>query len=185
MGKRINLPPNMEVRRTARRKKTVAAVREGQLTVLYAPFRMPNYEIEEMAEELQARLNRIDPRAFYSDTELLARAQHLSANYLFSAAQPKSVAWSEKLVSAWGICNPLHQTINLTTRLKGLPQYVIDYVLLHELVHLICTDHGRDFDNFMKLFEKKERAEGYLDALDELGLSASGSSNSERSSGIC
>ncbi len=184
MGKRINLPPNMEVRRTKRRKKTVAAVREGSLTVLYAPLRMPNYEIEEMAEELQERLNRIDPRAFYSDRELMERAENLSAPYLFSAAQPKSVNWSEKLSGAWGICNPLHQTINLTTRLKGLPEYVIDYVLLHELVHLICTNHGRDFDNFMKLFEKKERAEGYLDALDELG-SLPGSSNLERSSGIC
>lgn len=184
MGKRINLPPNMEVRRTKRRKKTVAAVREGNLTVLYAPLRMPNYEIEEMAEELQERLNRIDPRAFYSDGELMERAEYLSATYLFAAAQPKSVNWSEKLSGAWGICNPLHQTINLTTRLKGLPEYVIDYVLLHELVHLICTNHGRDFDNFMKLFEKKERAEGYLDALDELGSSPE-SSNLERSSGIC
>lgn len=184
MGKRINLPPNMEVRRTKRRKKSVAAVREGNLTVLYAPLRMPNYEIEEMAEELQERLNRIDPRAFYSDGELMERAEYLSATYLFAAAQPKSVNWSEKLSGAWGICNPLHQTINLTTRLKGLPEYVIDYVLLHELVHLICTNHGRDFDNFMKLFEKKERAEGYLDALDELGSSPE-SSNLERSSSIC
>lgn len=179
----MNLPPNMQVRRTGRRKKTVAAVREGNLTVLYAPLRMPNYEIEEMAEELQQRLDRIDPRAFYSDQELLDRAEYLSATYLFSSAQPKSVSWSEKLTNAWGICNPLHQTINLAARLKGLPQYVIDYVLLHELVHLICTDHGRDFDTFMKLFEKKERAEGYLDALDELG--SSGSSSEERSSGIC
>lgn len=181
----MNLPPNMEVRRTARRKKTVAAVREGNLTVLYAPLRMPIYEIEEMALELQERLNRIDPRAYYSDQELFERAEYLSGLYLFSAAQPKSVSWSEKLTSAWGICNPLHQTINLAIRLKGLPQYVIDYVLLHELVHLICTNHGRDFDNFMKLYEKKEKAEGYLDAVDELGLSESGSSNLERSSGIC
>jgi predicted metal-dependent hydrolase len=185
MPRKMNLPPNMEVRRTGRRKKTVAAVREGQLTVLYAPLRMPNYEIEEMAQELQQRLDQIDPRAYYSDQELLDRAEYLSANYLFSAAQPKSVAWSEKLTSAWGICNPLHQTINLATRLKGLPQYVIDYVLLHELVHLVCTNHGKEFDSFMKLFEKKERAEGYLDALDELGSSDSGLSNSERSSGIC
>ena len=45
---------------------------------------------------------------------------------------------------------------------------VLDYVLLHELVHLVINDHGKDFNAFMKTFEKKERAEGYLDALDEL-----------------
>ena len=49
-----------------------------------------------------------------------------------------------------------------------MPQYVLDYVLLHELVHLIVNDHGKEFDAFMKTYEFKEKAEGYLDALDEL-----------------
>ena len=62
----------------------------------------------------------------------------------------------------------LEGTIKITSRLQGMPQYVLDYVLLHELVHLVVNDHGKDFDAFMKTFEKKERAEGYLDALDEL-----------------
>ena len=62
----------------------------------------------------------------------------------------------------------VHAEIKITSRLIGMPQYVLDYVLLHELVHLIVNDHGKEFDAFMKTYEFKEKAEGYLDALDEL-----------------
>jgi serine/threonine protein kinase len=150
MPKAMNLPPNVEVRRSNKRRRTVSAAREGNKTVLNVPLRMSIAEIEQLARDLITRMNDRDPRAYFSDEELFKRAQELSATYLFSQADPKSVAWSSRLTSTWGICTPL------------------DYVLLHELVHLVVNDHGKDFDAFMKTFEKKERAEGYLDALDEL-----------------
>jgi predicted metal-dependent hydrolase len=168
MPKAMNLPSNVEVRRSNKRKRTVSASREGNKTVLNVPHRMSIAEIEQIARDLITRMNQNDPRAYFSDEELFKRAHELSATYLFSQADPKSVAWSNKLTSTWGICTPLERTIKITSRLQGMPQYVLDYVLLHELVHLVINDHGKDFDAFMKTFEKKERAEGYLDALDEL-----------------
>ena len=168
MSKAMNLPPNVEVRRSNKRRRTVSAAREGNKTVLNVPQRMSIAEIEQLARDLITRMNERDPRAYFSDEELFKRAEELSATYLFSQAEPKSVAWSSRLTSTWGICTPLEGTIRITSRLQGMPQYVLDYVLLHELVHLVINDHGKDFDSFMKTFEKKERAEGYLDALDEL-----------------
>jgi predicted metal-dependent hydrolase len=168
MPKAMNLTPNVEVRRSNKRKRTVSASREGNKTVLNVPHRMSIAEIEQIARDLITRMNQNDPRAYFSDEELFKRAHELSAAYLFSQADPKSVAWSNKLTSTWGICTPLERTIKITSRLQGMPEYVLDYVLLHELVHLVINDHGKDFDAFMKTFEKKERAEGYLDALDEL-----------------
>jgi predicted metal-dependent hydrolase len=168
MPKAMNLPPNVEVRRSNKRRRTVSAAREGNKTVLNVPLRMSIAEIEQLARDLITRMNDRDPRAYFSDDELFKRAQELSATYLFSQADPKSVAWSSRLTSTWGICTPLEGTIKITSRLQGMPQYVLDYVLLHELVHFVVNDHGKDFDAFMKTFEKKERAEGYLDALDEL-----------------
>jgi len=141
MPKAMNLPPNVEVRRSNKRRRTVSAAREGNKTVLNVPLRMSIAEIEQLARDLITRMNDRDPRAYFSDDELFKRAQELSATYLFSQAEPKSVAWSSRLTSTWGICTPLEGTVN---------------------------DHGKDFDAFMKTFEKKERAEGYLDALDEL-----------------
>ena len=168
MPKAMNLPPNVEVRRSIKRRRTVSAAREGNKTVLNVPQRMSITEIEEIARDLINRMNERDPRAYFSDDELFKRAQELSATYLFSKADPKSVAWSNRLTSTWGICTPLEGEIRITSRLQGMPQYVLDYVLLHELVHLVINDHGKDFESMMRTFEKKERAEGYLDALDEL-----------------
>lgn len=168
MPKAMNLPPNVEVRRSNKRRRTVSAAREGNKTVLNVPQRMSVTEIEEIARDLINRMNERDPRAYFSDDELFKRAQELSATYLFSKADPKSVAWSTRLTSTWGICTPLEGEIRITSRLQGMPQYVLDYVLLHELVHLVINDHGKDFESMMRTFEKKERAEGYLDALDEL-----------------
>ena len=168
MPKAMNLPPNVEVRRSNKRRRTVSAAREGNKTVLNVPQRMSITEIEEIARDLINRMNERDPRAYFSDDELFKRAQELSATYLFSKADPKSVAWSTRLTSTWGICTPLEGEIRITSRLQGMPQYVLDYVLLHELVHLVINDHGKDFESMMRTFEKKEIAEGYLDALDEL-----------------
>ncbi|MDA3026789.1 MAG: M48 family metallopeptidase [Actinomycetota bacterium] len=168
MPKAMNLPPNVEVRRSNKRRRTVSAAREGNKTVLNVPQGMSITEIEEIARNLINRMNERDPRAYFSDDELFKRAQELSATYLFAKADPKSVAWSTRLTSTWGICTPLEGEIRITSRLQGMPQYVLDYVLLHELVHLVINDHGKDFESMMRTFEKKERAEGYLDALDEL-----------------
>ena len=168
MPKAMNLPPNVEVRRSNKRRRTVSAAREGNKTVLNVPQRMSITEIEEIARNLINRMNERDPRAYFSDDELFKRAQELSATYLFAKADPKSVAWSTRLTSTWGICTPLEGEIRITSRLQGMPQYVLDYVLLHELVHLVINDHSKDFESMMRTFEKKEKAEGYLDALDEL-----------------
>lgn len=168
MKKVINLPDHVEIRRSRKRKRTISAAREGNKTILNVPFRMSLKDIEELARDLINKIDKQDPRAHLSDNELLERSKELSAKYLFSKVEAKSVTWSTRLTSTWGICTPIHAEIKITSRLRGMPQYVLDYVLLHELVHLVINDHGKEFDSFMKTFEFKEKAEGYLDALDEL-----------------
>lgn len=168
MKKVINLPDHVEIRRSRKRKRTISAAREGNKTILNVPFRMSLKDIEELARDLINKIDKQDPRAHLSDNELLERSKELSAKYLFSKVEAKSVTWSTRLTSTWGLCTPIHAEIKITSRLRGMPQYVLDYVLLHELVHLVINDHGKEFDSFMKTFEFKEKAEGYLDALDEL-----------------
>ena len=47
MPKAMNLPPNVEVRRSNKRRRTVSAAREGNKTVLNVPLRMSIAEIEQ------------------------------------------------------------------------------------------------------------------------------------------
>jgi predicted metal-dependent hydrolase len=44
----------------------------------------------------------------------------------------------------WGSCS-LKNNINLSLHLMRLPDYLIDYILLHELAHTIHKNHGRRF----------------------------------------
>ena len=74
MPKAMNLPPNVEVRRSNKRRRTVSAAREGNKTVLNVPLRMSIAEIEQLARDLITRMNDRDPRAYFSDDELFKRA---------------------------------------------------------------------------------------------------------------
>jgi predicted metal-dependent hydrolase len=105
-------------------------------------------------------------RARPSDAELMQRAAALSARYLDGRAGPSSVRWVDTMKARWGSCTPVDGTIRLSRRLSGMPAYVVDYVLLHELTHLLVAGHDRAFHAHMAGFEQRERAEGFLAGVD-------------------
>ena len=111
-------------------------------------------------------------RRMRSDDELLARARALASEYLDGAATPAAVRWVDNQQRRWGSCTPEDRTIRLSRRLTGMPDYVVDYVLLHELVHLVEPGHGPSFHGLMSRYPKRERAEGYLEAMDAVHAGA-------------
>jgi predicted metal-dependent hydrolase len=157
--------PKVEVRRSARRRRTVSAYRDGDRTVVLIPARMSRAEERRWVEAMVARLERQESRLRPSDEALLARAELLSARYLDGLAEPASVRWVPNQRHRWGSCTPSDRTIRLSTRLRGMPEYVVDYVLLHELAHLLVPGHGADFWNLLRRYPKTDRARGYLDGV--------------------
>lgn len=159
--------PRVEVRRSARRRRTVQARREGDRTIVMIPASMSAAEEEEVVRELVAKLDaRVERRrAPQSDAELLVRAEKLSQQYLGGAARPSSVRWVSNQHKRWGSCTVREGSIRLSDRLRPMPSYVIDYVLLHELVHLIEADHGPAFQRLLSGYPRRERAEGFLEAV--------------------
>ena len=63
----------------------------------------------------------------------------------------------------WGSATPAHGTIRIARQVAGMPDYVRDYVLLHELAHLIEPGHGPRFWALLAGYDRLERARGYLD----------------------
>ena len=47
--------------------------------------------------------------------------------------------------SRWGSCNTKTKHINLSLMLALRSDVELDYVILHELVHTVVPDHGKDF----------------------------------------
>jgi predicted metal-dependent hydrolase len=156
-------PSDIEVRRSARRRRTVSAYREGGRTIVLLPARMSRAEEARWVAEMVARLDAQDRRARPTDQELMSRAQRLAARYLAGRPVPSSVRWVGNQRSRWGSCTVDDRTIRLSDRMLGMPEWVVDYVLIHELSHLIEPGHGPRFWELLESYPDTERARGFLD----------------------
>jgi len=158
--------PNVEVRRSQRRRRTVSAYRDGDRTIVLLPARMSRADeqrwVDVMLERLAAQERRRAGKASRNDDELSRRAAELSRQYLRGRAAPSSVRWVGNQASRWGSCTPADGTIRLSDRMKAMPAWVVDYVLLHELAHLIEISHGPRFQALVAGYPKAEVARGYL-----------------------
>lgn len=159
--------PDVEVRRSKRRRRTVSAYRDGDKVVVMIPASMTSRQEAEWVQTMVSRLEKAEARRRPSDEQLLKRATELSDQYLGGLAKPESVRWAENQKSRWGSCTPGDKSIRLSSRLQGMPSWVVDYVLIHELAHLLEHGHDARFWAWVDKYPKAERAKGYL-----LGFSA-------------
>ncbi|MFV2041564.1 MAG: M48 family metallopeptidase, partial [Candidatus Hydrothermarchaeales archaeon] len=65
-----------------------------------------------------------------------------------------------------GSCNTLTGNIRVSRRLAAMPEWVLDYVIVHELAHLVHGDHSPDFWSLVNRYKLAERARGFLMAKD-------------------
>ncbi|MBB3678630.1 M48 metallopeptidase family protein [Modestobacter versicolor] len=160
---------DVEVRRSARRRRTVTAYREHGRTVVLIPAAFSAAEerrwVDQMVAKLQTREER-RKRTLASDDDLMARARELSAAHLDGQAVPASVRWVENQNRRWGSCTPADRTIRLSGRLRGMPEFVVDYVLVHELAHLLEPTHNAHFWSLVHAYPRAERALGFLEGVE-------------------
>ena len=158
----------VEIRRSRRRKRTVSAHREGDKTIVLVPAHLSAAEEERAVRSLVERLDRRDQRVRPSDDELLTRAAALSRRWLDGVAEPQSVRWVSNQNARWGSCSSGDRSIRLSDRLKGMPSYVVDYVLLHELAHLIEPNHSKNFWKLVDAYPEAAKAKGFLEGVSWL-----------------
>ncbi|MGK5742642.1 M48 metallopeptidase family protein [Micromonospora sp. URMC 103] len=160
--------PVVEVRRSQRRRRTVSAYRDGERVVVLIPDQFSRAEESEWVDRMLARLAAREGRLARSDAELLARATRLLTTYLTeygARAVPASVRWVTNQNGRWGSCTPADRTIRISHRVQDMPDWVIDYVLLHELAHLIVPSHNAEFWALVARYPRSERARGYLEGV--------------------
>jgi len=165
--------PNVEVRRSARRRRTVSAYRDGERVVVLIPAQFTGAEEREWVDRMIARLAARERRD-HSDEALYDRAVRLAERYLPEAPLPASVRWVRNQNGRWGSCTPADRTIRISERIQNFPDWVIDYVLVHELAHLLVANHNAQFWALVARYPRCERARGYLEGVSAaagLGMS--------------
>jgi predicted metal-dependent hydrolase len=175
--------PEVVVRRSARRKRTVTAYRERDTIVVLVPERMSRADEQRYVADLVQKVLAREARAAAprGDADLAMRATELSRQYLSGRAgdapSPTSVSWVTNQHQRWGSCTPATGAIRLSDRLRAMPAWVVDYVLLHELAHLVESQHSARFWSLVDAYPRAERAKGFLEGFSARSQQPGGSSD--------
>ena len=161
------------VRRSARRRRTVAAFWEDGNAVVAIPASFTKAQEREWVRRMLAKLKAKGERRGSgegrrrpsSDAALAQHAALLSRTYLGGRAVPTSVRWVTNQNSRWGSATPADGTIRLSHKLRPMPQWVIDYVLLHELAHLLVAGHNAAFWRLLEAYPETDRAKAFLEGV--------------------
>jgi predicted metal-dependent hydrolase len=152
----------IEVRRSSRRTKTISAEIVGDALVVSIPSRLSRAEEDEWVKVMGARMAERKRRdRMNSDGALARRAAELGDRYL-DGRRPRDIAWVPTQKSRWGWCSPDEGTIRLSLSLAEYPGWVRDYVIVHELAHLVVSDHSDAFWKLVERYPLTERARGFL-----------------------
>jgi predicted metal-dependent hydrolase len=157
--------PLVEIVRSRKRRRTVSARRDGDRIVVLVPAGLPRAQEQSLVAEMVARLARREARSQTGDVELSRRAAVLSERFLDGRARPSSVRWVTNQNTRWGSCTPAEGTIRLSHKLQQMPTWVADYVLVHELAHLLVAGHGPRFWQLVEAYPRTERARGFLEGV--------------------
>jgi len=161
-------PFDIRIVRSERRKKTVSARLLDERTLeVRAPVDIPEHELQRLVRQMTDKLVRRYARAQRSrgDDGLQARAQELNRRYFAGRLKWHSIRFVGNQQQRFGSCTPAQGTIRLSDRLMNVPDFVLDYVLVHELAHLLVPNHSEAFWKLVNRYPLVERARGYLMAL--------------------
>ena len=166
----IQSPPEVEVRISNRRKKTSEAKWVGGRIVVSLPAHLDVESRQKTIDWLVERLlTRHRLQSGLDDAGLLARAIELSDRYLVGA-RPATVRWVTNQTARWGSCSYYSGHIRVSHRLRVVPEWVLDSVLVHEVAHLTYPDHSRAFHKLAGAYPRHQEAGVFLAGYG-LGLS--------------
>jgi predicted metal-dependent hydrolase len=132
------------------------------------PASMPAAERDRWVRVMADRIKRQMARRLPTDERLERRARALNERYFAGRLRWSSIGFTDT-ESLWGSCTFTTGAIRVASRLAKFPDWVLDFVLLHELAHLVHSDHGPSFQEMLNRYPMAERARGYLLAVEQLG----------------
>jgi len=167
---------SVQIIRSSKRKRTISAKVRGNEILVYLPAGLSEKEEKKWVDKMVSRVESHTKRGSLVDhnKELIKRADQLNRLYLSGKARWNSIEYVSNQNKIFGSCASREGSIRLSERLLKMPDWVRDYVIIHELAHLIHPNHSKPFWGIVNQYRLTERARGYLMASsldsDETGL---------------
>jgi predicted metal-dependent hydrolase len=159
---------NVKVIRSERRKKTIQTKYVNGKLWIYIPSGMTEVEEKKWIDRMITKsVRRQQKQKLNSDGLLLKRAQKLNKLY-FDGELDFDIKYVTNQNSRFGSCTPENMVVRISDRIANMPRWVRDYVIIHELAHLIYPNHSKEFWGKVNQYKYTERAKGYLIALGML-----------------
>jgi len=155
----------MEIKiiRSRRRRRTVSARVEGEVMYVRAPMHISRDNLERIIENLKGRFERQKVKKRLTSKEDLEKiGQRLNKKYFGGRLKVQSLRYVTNQQQRFGSCNYQTGTIRLSHRLAEMPTWVRDYVIVHEMAHLLEPNHSKAFWEIVSRYKLAERARGYL-----------------------
>ena len=166
---RYHTQMEIRIKRSTKRTKTVSARQVNGVLEVSAPAYMSDQELQPIIEKLQTRMVDREARknrtATLNDRDLEQIAAQLNQRYFQNRLKWNSISWSTRQNKRYGSCTPTDKTIRISHQLTKMPRFVLEYVVMHELAHLIEGNHSPKFWKLVNRYSLTERARGYLMAV--------------------
>ena len=154
----------VKVNFSQKRSKTISAKMVGDTMHINAPAGIAQERLQRVIDKFKKRFEKHKIKRELNKTpEILQEiAQRLNRQYFSGKLEINSIEYSANQDRIFGLCNHRTKNIKISYRLKEMPDWVRNYVIMHELAHIIEPNHGENFWNIVNKYSLSERARGYL-----------------------
>lgn len=154
---------SVKIIRSARRTRTISARQDGDTLIVYLPTGLSPEDEQHWVERMRGKFEkRQESRRLNSDDALRRRAEELNREYFEGKLSVAEIRYVTNQDHRYGSCTPSTATIRISHRLAAMPPWVLDYVLVHELAHLVQPNHSARFWKLVNRYKLTERARGFL-----------------------
>jgi len=154
---------DVKIIRSSRRLRTVSARLEEDLLVVNAPAMLSEAHLEKIVSDFKVKFEKKRLKDELDKREsLLDIASRLNRKFFADSLKINSIEYVTSHKSKFGCCDYRKRSIRISHRVGLMPDWVRDYVIIHEMAHLLEPNHGRSFWGIVSRYKLAERARGYL-----------------------
>lgn len=155
----------MEIKivRSSRRLRTVSGRLIKDTLLINAPLVLSKEKLDKIVADFKQKFERkIIKNNLDKSDDLVARAARINEKYFLNKLKIRSIQYVTGQNSRFGCCNYHTADIRISHKVGLMPEWVRDYVVLHEMAHLVEPNHGLAFWEIVNRYKLSERAKGFL-----------------------